>query len=99
LGSRFRLVVNEVEAVEPQHEMPQLPVARVLWRPQPTLQEAAEAWIYAGGAHHTVFSYNVTTEQLQDWAEMVGVECVVIDKDTSIRQLRNELRWGNAAWR
>ncbi len=99
LGNRFRLIVNEIDAVQPQKDMPKLPVARVLWKPQPSLADSAEAWIRAGGAHHTVFSYVVTTEQLQDWAEMAGIECVVIDKNTTQAQLRNELKWSDIAWK
>jgi len=92
MGDRFRLIINEVEAVTPDKAMPKLPVARVLWKPQPSLTTAAEAWIYAGGAHHTVFSYVVTSEQLIDWAEMAGIEYVLINKDTNILKLRSELR-------
>lgn len=99
LGHRFRLLINEVEAVQPAHAMPKLPVARVLWKPQPSLGESAEAWIYAGGAHHTVLSYTVTTEQLADWAAMAGIECVVIGKGTDMRQFLNELRWNDMYWR
>lgn len=99
LGDRFRLVVNEVDAVKPEKRMPNLPVARVLWKPQPSLRDSAEAWILAGGAHHTCFSYAVTAEQLADWAEMAGIECVVINKDTSPLKFRNELRWNEIAWR
>ncbi|MFX3632833.1 MAG: L-arabinose isomerase [Candidatus Pristimantibacillus sp.] len=99
LGNRFRLIISEVNAVTPQHAMPKLPVARVLWKPEPSLRDAAEAWIYAGGAHHTVFSYVVTTEQLIDWADLVGIECVVIDKATTIRGFRNELRWNDLNYR
>ena len=99
LGYRFRLVVNEVEAVQPTHEMPNLPVARVLWKPQPSLRDSTEAWIYAGGAHHTVFSYNLSSEQLMDWAELVGIESVVITKNTNLANFRNELRWNESAWK
>jgi L-arabinose isomerase len=99
LGNRFRLIINVVEAVEAQKEMPKLPVARVLWKPQPSLRDSAEAWIYAGGAHHTVFSYVVTVEQLVDWAEMVGIEVVIIDQDTKIYAFRNELRWNDITWK
>jgi L-arabinose isomerase len=99
MGNRFRLLVNEVEAVQPEHAMPKLPVARVLWKPHPSLSESAEAWILAGGAHHTGFSYKVTTENMLDWAEMAGIECVVIDKGTNLRQFRNELRWNEVAWK
>ncbi|MBB6673384.1 L-arabinose isomerase [Cohnella nanjingensis] len=98
MGNRFRLIINEVEGVAVERPMPKLPVARVLWKPQPSLQVGAEAWILAGGAHHTVYSFAVTTEQLLDFAEMAGIEAVVIDKDTNVRQLKNELRFGHIAW-
>ena len=98
LGTRFRLVVNEVEAVRPPRPMPKLPVARVLWKPHPSLAESAEAWIMAGGAHHTVFSYAVTSEQLADWADMAGVEFVRIDRSTTPERLAQELRWSDAYW-
>ncbi|MBW7461102.1 L-arabinose isomerase, partial [Paenibacillus sepulcri] len=99
LGNRFRLIINVVDAVQPDHDMPKLPVARVLWKPQPSLSESAEAWIHAGGAHHTVFSYEVTVEQLVDWAEMAGIEYVIIDNSTSTRALRNELRMSDLYWK
>jgi L-arabinose isomerase len=99
LGHRFRLVVNEVDAVKPEKEMPKLPVARILWKPRPSLRDSAEAWILAGGAHHTCFSFAVTTEQLQDWAEMTGIECVVINEHTSVSSFKNELRWNEVFWR
>ncbi|WP_168119082.1 L-arabinose isomerase [Paenibacillus sp. HB172176] len=99
LGHRFRLIISEVNAVKAEHEMPKLPVARVLWQSEPSLREASEAWIYAGGAHHTVFSYEVTTEQLLDWAELIGIEAVVIDKNTTLRSFRNELRWNDLSYR
>lgn len=99
MGNRFRLLINEVDAVQPVKAMPKLPVARVLWKPQPSLSSSAEAWILAGGAHHTVFSYNVSTEQLVDWAELAGIEVVIINKNTSTLQFRNELRWNDAVWK
>ncbi|WEK55557.1 MAG: L-arabinose isomerase [Candidatus Cohnella colombiensis] len=99
MGNRFRMIVNEVEGVAVEQPMPNLPVARVLWKPQPSLQLAAEAWILAGGAHHTVYSFVVTTEQMLDFAEIVGIECVVIDQHTNATQFRNELRWSQVAWR
>ncbi|MCZ8515619.1 L-arabinose isomerase [Paenibacillus filicis] len=99
LGQRFRLLINEVDAVQPERPMPKLPVARVLWKPQPSLSESAEAWILAGGAHHTVFSYEVTSEQLIDFADMAGIEYVLIDKHTSQRTFRSELRWNDIAWK
>jgi len=98
-GSRFRCVLNEVDVVVPPKAFPKLPVARVLWKPAPDLRTAAEAWILAGGGHHTAFSNILTTDMIRDWAEMVGVEFVVIDKDTKVPAFRNELRWNAAAWR
>jgi L-arabinose isomerase len=99
MGNRFRLLVNEVDAVKSEKAMPKLPVARVLWKPQPSLRDSAEAWILAGGAHHTGFSYKVTAEQLVDWAEMAAIECVLINKNTTTYTFRNELRWNDIAWR
>ncbi|WP_217596688.1 L-arabinose isomerase [Cohnella sp. GbtcB17] len=98
LGTRFRLIVNEVNGVPVEREMPKLPVARVLWKPEPSLSAGAEAWILVGGAHHTVYSFAVTTEQLLDFAELAGIETIVIDASTNTRQLKNELRFGQAAW-
>ncbi|WP_428657783.1 L-arabinose isomerase [Runella sp.] len=99
MGNRFRLLVNEVEAVEVTEEFPKLPTARALWKPQPSMQVGLQAWILAGGAHHTVYSQNLTTEYIEDFADMFGVELVVIDKNTTIRQLKNELRWSESAYR
>ena len=93
MGNRFRLLVNEVEAITPQHELPKLPVARVLWKPYPDMQTGCAAWIYAGGAHHTCYSQNLTSEHLIDFAEMANIECVLIGKKTDLHQFRNELRW------
>lgn len=99
MGNRFRLLVNTVEAIEPQHDLPKLPVARVLWKPMPDMKTGCAAWIYAGGAHHTCFSQNLTAEHLQDFAAVAGIECVLIDQDTKLNQLRNELRWSEVAYR
>lgn len=98
LGHRFRLVVNEVTAVKPQR-MPKLPVARAVWECKPDLKTAAACWIYAGGAHHTGFSYNVTAEHLRDFAEIAGIEIVVIDDVTRVDRFRDELRWNEVAYR
>lgn len=97
MGSRFRLIVNDVEAV-PVPPMPNLPVASALWKVKPNFKDGVAAWIYAGGAHHTVYSYNVTSEMVEDFAEIAGVECVVIDQDTRLRDVRNELRWNRGAY-
>jgi L-arabinose isomerase len=88
----FRLVVNEVDVVQPDEELPNLPVARAVWLPKPSLKVAAAAWIYAGGAHHTSFSQALTTEHLEDFAEISGIELIVIDEDTRLRELRRQLR-------
>jgi L-arabinose isomerase len=92
LGNRFRLLVNEVDVVTPEQPLPKLPVARALWVPKPDLPLGAAAWIYAGGAHHTGFSQAVTTEMLEDFAAIAGVELVVIDAATRVRQFKQELR-------
>jgi L-arabinose isomerase len=98
MGNRFRLLVNEVEVVAPEKPLPQLPVARALWEPKPNLPVAAAAWIYAGGAHHTGFSQAVTTEMLENFADMARVELLVIDQHTNIRAFRQELKWNDACY-
>ena len=99
LGDRFRLIINDVNCKKVEQPMPKLPVATAFWTPEPNLQTGAEAWILAGGAHHTAFSYDLTAEQMGDWAAAMGIEAVYIDKDTTIRNLKNELRWNEAAFR
>ena len=91
MGERFRLVVNEVACVAQAHDMPKLPVAGVLWKPLPSLAEATEAWMLAGGAHHSALSYAVGAEELEDWAEMLGVECVRIGAGTDVAALKRGL--------
>ena len=91
MGNRFRLIVNEVECVKSK-ELPKLPVASALWIPQPDFATGAAAWILAGGTHHTSFSYDLTTEYLEDYADIAGIEMVVIDKNTTIPQFKKELR-------
>ncbi len=95
MGNRFRLLVNEVTAVAPKAELPKLPVARVLWKPKPGLSTAAAAWILAGGAHHTCYSQNLSAEYLQDFAEMAGIEMVLINNETRIPSFKNELKWND----
>ena len=99
LGDRFRLIINDVECKKTEKPMPKLPVGSAFWTPQPDLATGAEAWILAGGAHHTAFSYDLTAEQMGDWAAAMGIEAVYIDKDTTIRNFRNELRWNELAFR
>ncbi|NML66573.1 L-arabinose isomerase [Hymenobacter sp. RP-2-7] len=99
MGNRFRLIVNEVEAVAAEQNLPNLPVARVLWKVKPDLATGAAAWILAGGAHHTGYSQNLTAEYLEDFAEMAGIEFVLIDADTKLRTFKNELRFNEVAFR
>ncbi|MGN6294120.1 MAG: L-arabinose isomerase [Chitinophagaceae bacterium] len=93
MGNRFRLLVNEVEAVKATEALPHLPVARVLWKPYPDMKTGCAAWILAGGAHHTCYSQNLTAEHLEDFADMADVEFALIGKDTKLSQFKNELRW------
>jgi len=95
MGQRFRLLVNRVDVVPTDAPLPKLPVARALWLPRPNLKIAAAAWIYAGGAHHTGFSYSVTPEHLQDFAEMAGIEFLLIDENTRLDEFKKELRWND----
>ena len=99
LGDRFRLIINDVNCKMTEKSMPKLPVATAFWTPEPDLATGAQAWILAGGAHHTAFSYDLTAEQMGDWAEAMGIEAIYIDKDTNIRQLKNELRWNSLVYR
>ncbi len=92
LGNRFRLLVNEVDAIVPPHPLPELPVARAVWKCRPDLKTAVGAWIYAGGAHHTGFSYSVTAEHMEDLAEIAGVEVAIIDAATELRDFKQQLR-------
>ncbi|MET0636871.1 MAG: L-arabinose isomerase [Chitinophagaceae bacterium] len=92
MGNRFRLIVNEVEAVKPKHDLPKLPVARVLWKPLPDMKTGCEAWILAGGAHHTCYSQNLTREHLQDFADIAGIEFLLIGKETTLPAFRQEIR-------
>ena len=95
MGQRFRLVANVVDVVPTDAPLPKLPVARALWLPRPNLKTAAAAWIYAGGAHHTSFSYSVTAEHLQDFTDIAGLEFLLIDENTRIPEFRDKLRWND----
>lgn len=99
MGNRFRLIVNEVDAVKVTEEFPKLPTARALWKPQPSMEVGLQSWILAGGAHHTVYSQTLTTEYMEDLADMLNIELVIIDKDTTIRGLKNELRYNEVAFK
>ncbi len=99
LGDRFRLVLNEIEIVEPKEKLPRLPVARALWKPKPDFATATEAWLRAGGPHHSVLCRAIGTEAFADLAEITGIELLVIDDTTRIRDVANELRWNQAYYR
>jgi L-arabinose isomerase len=96
VGNRFRMIVNEVTAVPPEKPLPRLPVARVVWVPKPNLEIAAHAWILAGGAHHTCFSQALTSEYLEDFAEMCGIEFLLINDSTKVSEFKKELKWNKA---
>jgi L-arabinose isomerase len=95
MGNRFRMIVNQVDATPTDAPLPKLPVARALWRPQPDLAIAAAAWILAGGAHHTGYSLALTAEHLEDFAEIAGLELLLINRDTTIAHFKKELRWND----
>jgi L-arabinose isomerase len=92
MGDKFRLIVNEIDVIQPEQPLPRLPVARAVWVPKPNLKIAAAAWLYAGGAHHTCFSQALTLESMEDFAEIAGLELVVIDAETRLRDCRRQLR-------
>ena len=99
LGNRFRLIINEVDCKKTEKSMPKLPVATAFWTPKPDLATGAEAWILAGGAHHTAFSYDITAEQMGDWAAAMGIEAVYIDGETRIRDFKRDLQLGSLFYR
>jgi L-arabinose isomerase len=98
MGNRFRMVVNEVDAVEKDAPMPKLPTARALWLPRPDLKTATTAWILAGGAHHTGFSYALSAEHMEDFAEMAGIEFLLINENTKLADFKKELRWNDVSY-
>ena len=95
MGSRFRMVVNEVDVIQPEKPLVKLPVASAVWVPRPNLKVGAGAWIMAGGAHHTGFSQSVTVSHLEDFADMAGIEFLVINNDTRLSDFKKELRWND----
>ena len=99
MGGRLRLIVQDIVCVKPILPMPNLPVARVMWKAMPNLTDGVECWITAGGAHHTVLSYDVTAEQMKDWARMMDIEFVHITKDTTVDALEKELFLNDLAWK
>jgi L-arabinose isomerase len=99
LGERFRMVANEIELVPPDADLPKLPVSRAVWKPKPDLRTAAQAWLLAGGAHHTVLTKALKVEHLADLAEIAQIEFLVIDETTNIADFKKELRWNQAYYR
>ena len=99
MGGRLRLIVQDIEAVTPIMDMPNLPVARVMWKAMPDLCTGAKMWIMAGGAHHTVLSYDATPEMLEDFAEMAGIEYIHISKNTTVEGLKQQLFFSDIAWK
>jgi L-arabinose isomerase len=98
MGNRFRMIVNEIDVIEPPQSLPNLPVASAVWVPRPNLKVSSTAWIYAGGAHHTSFSQALTMEHLVDFCEIAGVELIPIDGETKINDFRRLLRWEETAY-
>ena len=99
MGGRLRLIIQDILCVKPIMNMPHLPVARVMWQAMPNLTDGVELWITAGGAHHTVLSYDVTARQMKDWAKMMDIECVHITKDTTLDALEKDLFLNDLAWK
>jgi L-arabinose isomerase len=98
MGNRFRMIVNQIDVIQPEQPLPNLPVARAIWHPKPSLKIAAAAWIYAGGAHHTSLSQALSIDHLVDFAEIAGIELIRIDDETRLFEFRRLLRWEEAAY-
>jgi L-arabinose isomerase len=99
MGGRMRLICQKIKCVKPIFPMPNLPVARVMWRAMPNLEDGIACWLMAGGAHHTVLSYDVTSEQMRDWARMMDIEFVLIDEETTLEKLEEELMIKDLVWK
>ncbi len=99
MGERFRLVANGIDVVPPPEPLPRLPVARAVWKPAPDFRTSTEAWLTAGGPHHTALSSAAGEEELVDLADMLGTELLLIDSSTTLRQFANEIRWNQAYFR
>ncbi len=98
MGNRFRMILNEVEVIDPDEDLPKLPVARALWVPKPDLETAAESWIYAGGAHHTGFSKAITAGYIQDFAEIAGIELIEINDSSTVSSIKKEIKWNDLSY-
>lgn len=99
IGGRFRLICQDIHCVKPIMDMPNLPVARVMWQPEPSLETGIECWIIAGGAHHSVLSYDVTAEQMKDWARIMDIEFIHINKDSTVESIEKEIFLNDFAWK
>ena len=99
MGGRMRMIIQDIEVIKPTLEMPNLPVARVMWKPAPDLLAGVKCWIHAGGAHHTVLSTAVTAQMMKDWCEIMEIECVHITKDTAVETFQKELAINDMIWR
>ena len=99
MGGRMRMIIQDIEVIKPILDMPNLPVARVMWKPAPDLLTGVKCWIHAGGAHHTVLSTAVTAQMMKDWCEIMQIECVHISKDTTVEGLEKELFYNDIAWK
>ena len=97
MGDHYRIITNEIEVIEPDFTLPNLPVARAVWKPLPSLETSAQSWIYTGGSHHTVLTTAIDIEVMQDFAEIAGVELLEINSDTDARTFRQNIRWNIAA--
>jgi L-arabinose isomerase len=97
MGDHYRIITNEIEVIEPDFPLPNLPVARAVWKPLPSLETSAESWIFAGGSHHTVLTTAIDIEVMQDFAEIAGVELLEINSNTDARTFRQNIRWNGAA--
>lgn len=99
LGNRFRMIVHDIEAKTPVADMPKLPVARVMWKPMPDLITGSECWITAGGAHHSIFTYGLTAENMRDWAEIMGIEFIHINAESTVNNLKQQLLTNEVFWK
>jgi L-arabinose isomerase len=98
MGTRLRLVANEIDAIDPPADLPRLPVARALWVPRPDFTTSAESWLLAGGPHHTAYTQGIGLDVIRDFAQMAEVELVAITADTDAERFRQEIAWSNAYW-
>ena len=99
VGGRMRLIIQDIECIKPIYEMPNLPVARVMWKAQPNLLTGLKCWIECGGAHHSVLTTAVTAQMMMDWAEMMQIECVHITADSTADGIKKELFFNDVAWK